>query len=166
MKGRLGQWRWRLQQQIGPIPKGTLVDPDAFPEDEYPVWCLQCGVQLHGKVAGRCPECNTPFHRGTLLVEIYARGRLVKRWRRRLLFTHLATVGSMVALITIFGIWATHNSVAARASHVTIGMLGLLAVFPVIINLASLAIYRRTALPVHKCDKVRRAACAEAYRDA
>ena len=66
----------------GWIPRGTCVDPAAFPEDEYPVCCLRCGYNLHGLPDGRCPECGDEFARGHLLVEFYARMRRPRTDRR------------------------------------------------------------------------------------
>ncbi len=51
------------------------IDPAEFPEDVLPVWCMQCGYELRALPEPRCPECGTPFDRGELLVEQYARMR-------------------------------------------------------------------------------------------
>ena len=65
-----------IGRRVRRIPRGTQVDPALFPEDEYPVQCLNCGYDLRGLPDGRCPECGTEFVRGHLLVELYARRRL------------------------------------------------------------------------------------------
>lgn len=53
------------------IPPGTRVDPDTFPEEEFPTWCLKCEYSLRGLTDNRCPECGTEFDRGQLLVREY-----------------------------------------------------------------------------------------------
>ena len=75
-----GAKRW-VGKLFGVLPRGTRVDPALFPEDEYPVRCLNCGYDLRTLPDGRCPECGETFARGHLLVEQYARGRL-PRWDR------------------------------------------------------------------------------------
>jgi hypothetical protein len=72
LRGWLSRWAVRM----GALPQGVHVDPEAFPEETYPVHCLQCGYALRGLPDGRCPECGEAFERGHLLVELYARGRL------------------------------------------------------------------------------------------
>ncbi len=56
------------------IPRGAMVDPAQFPEEEYPVHCTKCQYCLNGLPDGRCPECGTEFDRGQLLVSTYVRG--------------------------------------------------------------------------------------------
>jgi hypothetical protein len=68
-------------RRLGHIPAGTTVEPAEFPEDEYPVRCLQCGYDLRRLADGRCPECGTEFRRGLLLVEEYVYGRRPKKQR-------------------------------------------------------------------------------------
>lgn len=66
------------------LPPGTRVDPELFPEDEFPVRCLSRGYELRTFVEGRCPKCGTPFERGELLVETYAREKTPRHgagWR-------------------------------------------------------------------------------------
>lgn len=53
--------------------RGARVDPAAFPEDEYPVFCQRCGYELRGVSEGRCSECGQEFERGALLIEQYVR---------------------------------------------------------------------------------------------
>lgn len=63
---------WRYQRAFGTtVPPETRVDPDRFPEEEFPVVCPKCGYQLRGLASGRCPECGTAFERGRLLVQEY-----------------------------------------------------------------------------------------------
>ena len=73
----------RIFRDPGRIPPGTCVDPAAFPEDDYPIYCLRCGYNLHGLPDGRCPECGDEFARGHLLVEQYVRMRLPSSHGRR-----------------------------------------------------------------------------------
>ena len=73
----------RIGKLFGIIPRGTQVDPALFPEDEYPVRCLNCGYDLRTLPDGRCPECGETFARGHLLVELYARERLPRGDRNR-----------------------------------------------------------------------------------
>jgi len=98
----------RIARWLGVIPRGTQVDPACFPEDEYPVLCLQCGYTLRGLPDGRCPECGAGFIRGHLLVEQYVRLRRPKtdRYRRlvkRLLVIALPVHGTIN--LAMFGLW-------------------------------------------------------------
>ena len=68
------------------------VDPNLFPEEQFPLYCPKCGYLLRGLPNDRCPECGTRFERGRLLVEQYVlrhggpRLRLTRmgRWIARL----------------------------------------------------------------------------------
>jgi hypothetical protein len=62
------------------IPPGASVPPEAFPEDEYPIFCSRCDYQLRGLTGSCCPECGTGFDRGRLLVDQYARERAHRLW--------------------------------------------------------------------------------------
>lgn len=90
---RLGRW-WPA------YPAGTSVDPARFPEDEFPVVCLNCGYSLRALPDGKCPECGRPFERGVLLVDMYVylrRPRADARPRiSRLLFWTIAACWSSV----------------------------------------------------------------------
>lgn len=60
------------------------VDPAAFPEADFPVYCMRCGYELRGLAESRCPECGDPFDRGHLLLEQYIhckRPRTDRRYR-------------------------------------------------------------------------------------
>jgi len=50
------------------VPRTARVDPAAFPEDEFPVYCPKCEYLLRGLPEPVCPECGTSFHRGELLL--------------------------------------------------------------------------------------------------
>jgi hypothetical protein len=50
------------------IPRDAAVDPQPFPDDEFPVWCERCGYLLCGLPDGKCPECGTKFVRSQRLV--------------------------------------------------------------------------------------------------
>lgn len=63
-------WPYRLSR-IGLIPPEARVNPIAFPEDEFPVFCPSCCYPLQGLPGPACPECGQPFDRGRLLVEQY-----------------------------------------------------------------------------------------------
>ena len=62
------------------IPRKGRVNPDLFPEEEYPTWCLKCEYLLRGLKEDRCPECGQEFDRGHLLVKEY-----VVEWHKWLL---------------------------------------------------------------------------------
>jgi len=107
MLGLMRQARGPIARWLGVIPRGTQVDPACFPDDEYPVYCLQWGYALRGLPDGRCPECGREFARGHLLVEQYARFRRPKtdRYRRctkRLLFFSLAV--NITVQLALFGL--------------------------------------------------------------
>lgn len=55
----------------GMLPRKGRVNPDLFPENDYPTWCLKCGYLLRGLKENRCPECGQEFDRGHLLVKEY-----------------------------------------------------------------------------------------------
>ncbi|MCC6359234.1 MAG: hypothetical protein IT450_10850 [Phycisphaerales bacterium] len=80
-------------RRIDGIPKGTALDPAQFPENDYPVHCLECGYALQGLPDGRCPECGHAFVRGELIVEIYARVVRPRRDTRRRLSWTLCVIG-------------------------------------------------------------------------
>jgi hypothetical protein len=62
------------------IPGDARVDPEHFPEEDFPVHCPRCEYLLRGLAEERCPECGEPFDRGRLLVLQYA-VRATKGWR-------------------------------------------------------------------------------------
>ncbi len=64
------------------IPTDARIDPECFPEDEFPVYCTGCDYELRGLPEPRCPECGQGFDRGTLLVEPYVRTRGLARWKQ------------------------------------------------------------------------------------
>lgn len=92
-----------IARSLGVIPRGTQVDPACFPDDEYPVYCLQCGYALRGLPDGRCPECGNEFARGHLLVEQYARFRRPKTDRYRRITRSLLVFSFTVQLVTTLG---------------------------------------------------------------
>lgn len=92
-----------IARWLGAIPRGTLVDPACFPDDEYPVYCLQCGYALRGLPDGRCPECGHEFVRGHLLVEQYARFRRPKTDRYRRITRPLLVFSLTVTIVTALG---------------------------------------------------------------
>ena len=63
------------------IPHDARVDPAAFPEDDYPIWCPKCGYVLKGLPQDRCPECGQEFDRGRLLVwqYVFGKGRVPRK---------------------------------------------------------------------------------------
>ncbi len=65
------------------IPPEARVNPDEFPQEEYPVYCPDCDYLLRGLPDNhRCPECGRSFERGRLLVEQYAMEGGKRHWRR------------------------------------------------------------------------------------
>lgn len=51
------------------------VDPEAFPEDQYPTYCPACDYPTRGINENRCPECGTIIVRSRLIVDQYAFGK-------------------------------------------------------------------------------------------
>jgi hypothetical protein len=97
-----------LADLADPVTAGKRVDPAAFPEDEYPVRCLECGYDLRRLPDGRCPECGEAFERGRLLVEEYARGRLPRnaKWTRRASCIGILVLHAAYAPFLIVVVWA------------------------------------------------------------
>lgn len=81
------------------------VDPAAFSEAEYPVYCMRCGYELRGLAESRCPECGDPFDRGHLLLEQYVhckRPRTDRRYRLARRLGHFALVLSLsIAIVPL-----------------------------------------------------------------
>ena len=105
-RAKRGLARW-----LEVYPRGTEVDPALFPESEYPVRCLDCGYALVGLPDGRCPECGSPFARGLLLVETYARVRLPRGDKRRRIARYLSWLslalflgGAVLAVLVPLGL--------------------------------------------------------------
>jgi hypothetical protein len=95
---RLLTYRYIYGRRITPE---TRVDPAAFPEEEFPVYCRKCRYLLRGQPDGRCPECGSEFHRGRLLVEQYALGRTPRPDRLRRIAMWLSIVGFATGLGSI-----------------------------------------------------------------
>lgn len=53
------------------IPPDARVDPNAFPERDFPLNCPDCGCHLSVSPQDRCPECGFEYERGRLLVRQY-----------------------------------------------------------------------------------------------
>jgi len=64
------------------IPPDTQVDPESFPEKDFPLFCPVCDYMLRGLPTERCPECGTPFDRGRLLVQQYVIEQGKRLWNR------------------------------------------------------------------------------------
>lgn len=64
-------WPGYRPSYMGLIPADTRVDPELFPENEFPVVCPKCDYLLRGLPGNTCPECGSSFDRGRLLVEQY-----------------------------------------------------------------------------------------------
>lgn len=64
------------------IPPDARVDPDCFPEKDFPLFCPVCDYMLRGLPTERCPECGTPFDRGRLLVQQYVIEQGKRLWKR------------------------------------------------------------------------------------
>jgi len=72
------------------------VDPNPFPEEQFPLYCPKCGYLLRGLPDGRCPECGTSFERGRLLVEQYVLRHGGPGWR-------LTRMGRWIARLVVCG---------------------------------------------------------------
>jgi len=64
------------------IPPDARVDPECFPESQFPLYCPECDYLLRGLPTERCPECGSPFDRGRLLVQQYVIERGKRLWKR------------------------------------------------------------------------------------
>lgn len=95
---------WALLAQRITTPEvrrcGARVDPSAFSDDEFPVWCPECDYLLRGLLSNRCPECGHGFDRGRLLVSQYVLD-FDKTLRKRL--TWWQRHGSWIYAIAILG---------------------------------------------------------------
>lgn len=89
------------------------VDPSAFPDDEFPVVCLDCGYQLRGVIEGVCPECGAHFDRGRLLVMEYMleSGARLGSWSSR-------RIAWLVMAMSFFCLWALILAVGVGVSSI------------------------------------------------
>jgi hypothetical protein len=101
------------------------VDPDAYPEEEFPIWCLECSYPLTRLPESRCPECGEAFDRGEVLVTTYTGNFGLspddRRRRRRL---HLAITG-----VSSFGMPIFILLGAKVAGMLGLGQVGLKRLF-------------------------------------
>lgn len=88
------------------------LDPAQFPEDEFPVYCMQCGYELRGLAESRCPECGEPFDRGRLLVLQYLKQRRPRSERLH----RLGRIAFWTALTVYFGSVVT-SAVLLEVAH-------------------------------------------------
>jgi hypothetical protein len=101
--GKLRQALRSIAQALGALPPDARVDPDQFPPDEFPVYCMQCGYDLRGLVEPRCPECGQAFDRGRLLVDQYVRCRRPRSDRRYRAGSRLSWVGCALMILLLAG---------------------------------------------------------------
>jgi len=80
---QLGDLLRRRREDLRLVPSDARVDPDQFPEHDFPVHCPECGYLLRALPEPRCPECGRPFDRGRLLVEKYVGGNGVPPHRKK-----------------------------------------------------------------------------------
>lgn len=85
------------------LPADAEVDPAAFPEEEFPVYCPKCDYLLRGLPDGRCPECGEAFRRCRLLVEQYAEERAHHVWERGFAGRWALRLG--VATVCAYTLW-------------------------------------------------------------
>lgn len=79
------------------IPAEARVDPQHFPDADFPVHCPHCDYLLRGLPEPRCPECGQPFDRGRLLVQQYVERQGSRERRRR-----LATLAIVILSLVLF----------------------------------------------------------------
>jgi hypothetical protein len=159
-----------LWQIVRHIPKGTAVDPDAFPEDAFPVQCLECGYSLRGLPDGNCPECGTPFERGVVLVDMYARGRLPRYDRARDWSWRLRVSGFVLYLAPLIGasIWRARDPdgfllyMFATSTNMLMAYIWLPLLLFLAAGIVSMAVHQG-ALPRQIRCTVRRAALERVY---
>jgi len=82
------------------IPPDARVDPEHFPEKDFPLYCPVCEYLLRGLPSERCPECGTPFDRGSLLVQQYVIEHGKRRWKRTGKYaTRLFIIGCLLIFV-------------------------------------------------------------------
>jgi len=91
-----------VRELLDALPADARVDPALFTEAEYPVFCMQCGYELRGLHATRCPECGREFDRGQLLVDQYVRCQRPRTDRRRRAARRLVWIAR--AIVAVFGL--------------------------------------------------------------
>lgn len=91
--------------------RGPALDPQLYPEEEFPVHCPRCGYELRGLPHPRCPECGTPFDRAALLAIEYL-GAPVSLLMEGVWRGATACVLSVMAVLTVW---------AAIAGFMTLG---------------------------------------------
>lgn len=137
-------------------PPDARVSPEAFSEDEFPVFCPACDYPLRGLAGERCPECGRGFERGRLLVEQYVIEQGKRYWKRtsRYAFWSCFIGCGLMVLLAVCG-WviqtfaSTMFSAGGRGvANVFILMRAMLAIgiFALICFAVSCALYLRLAL--------------------
>ena len=99
------RWRRLLRYRMAygeMIPPEARVDPEAFSEEEFPVFCPDCDYLLRGLPDGRCPECGRYFERGRLLVEQYAIEAGKRYWKRTSKYAKWTSIAGFTPLIAFW----------------------------------------------------------------
>ncbi len=142
MLTKLRRFLNRLVEGLREIPPDARVDPDPFPEDEFPVVCPKCGYSLRGLPDGRCPECGRAFERGRLLVEEYVleHGDRLHKWSWRhtwwlMLLPQIPILGmsallSVTAWLVKRGVWPPNAIMRANEWIPVFFLLGVLCFVP------------------------------------
>jgi len=133
-------WLSYLMTRFGYLPRDARVDPAAFPEETYPVYCLQCGYVLHGLAVGCCPECGAAFERGHLLVELYARARLPgPRGRRMRRLGSIASGLTGAFCLSIVALWLANTWDHERTAVLLVRTSPLLLLVPLGVTIFGIA---------------------------
>lgn len=121
------RWRWLFRHRPAlnaMIPPDARVDPDRFPEEEFPLYCPACDYLLRGLPGNRCPECGQAFDRGRLLVEQYVIQQDARNWPRATKYAKRTIVASLV--LTLAGPMC--GAVLVRAmNHLAAPPVGIIA---------------------------------------
>lgn len=122
------EWLRRPILGTAVVPPDARVDPAAFPEEDFPVYCPRCEYLLRGLPDGRCPECGLEFERGRLLVTEYALECEESCWRRNRasrVLMWLAIGGLIVVLVGPTGSYVLAHWLQRRAAGAAVRAPGV-----------------------------------------